>query len=148
MKPNPVILLIEDNPADVQLIQRTLREGPGAVELICFADGQQALDYLLPQGPQADGGARRAPDLILLDMQLPGLPGCEVLQRLRSAPQFRGVPVVVLTTSAEIDDVRAMYAAGANTYIEKPQDVGRFAEVLRTIRLYWLHTARLPSAET
>jgi CheY-like chemotaxis protein len=146
MKPTPVILLVEDNPADVQLIQRTLREDPGAVELVCFADGQQALDYLLPPGGRAD--AVRPPDLILLDMHLPGLPGREILERLRAAPPLRGVPVVVLTTSGEIEDVRAMYAAGANTYIEKPQDVGRFAEVLRTVRLYWLQTARLPSAET
>jgi CheY-like chemotaxis protein len=146
MKPTPVILLVEDNPADVQLIQRTLREGPGTVELVCFADGQQAVDYLLRPETGGNGGDRRAPDLILLDMHLPGLPGREVLERLRAAPQFRGVPVVVLTASGQTEDVRAMYAAGANTYIEKPQDVGRFAEVLRTIRLYWLQTARLPSA--
>jgi chemotaxis family two-component system response regulator Rcp1 len=78
-------------------------------------------------------------------MHLPGIGGQEVLERLRATPQFRCVPVVVLTTSGQPDDVRAMYAAGANTYIEKPQDVARFAEVLRTVRQYWLQTARLPS---
>jgi two-component system response regulator len=148
MKRTPVILIIEDNPADVQLIQRTLREGPGAVELVVIPDGQEAVNYLQGQAARSGNGAGRVPDLVLLDMHLPGLAGREVLERLRALPPFRCLPVVVLTTSGDLDDVRGMYAAGANTYIEKPQDVARFAEVLRTVRLYWLQTARLPSSET
>jgi chemotaxis family two-component system response regulator Rcp1 len=147
MKRTPVILIVEDNPADVQLIQRTLREGPGAVDLVVIQDGQEAVDYLLGQAAKS-GGGRCGPDLVLLDMHLPGLIGREVLERLRAMPPYRCLPVVALTTSGDLDDVRGMYAAGANTYIEKPQDVARFAEVLRTVRQYWLQTARLPSAET
>jgi two-component system response regulator len=147
MKPVHAILLVEDDPADVEITRRALRESAAPVELIVVRDGQEAVDYLLRQGAHAAGAGWRLPDLVLLDLNLPRLNGREVLDRLRATPQFRAVPVVVLTTSGRPEDVRDVYAAGANTYIEKPQDFARFVEVLRTVCRYWLDTARLPGAE-
>jgi two-component system response regulator len=138
------ILLVEDNPADVEITRRALRDSGAPVELIVVRDGQEALDYLLRQGSHVAASPRRLPDLILLDLNLPRLTGRDVLERLRATDTFRSVPVVVLTTSTRPEDVRALYAAGANTYIEKPPDFRQFVEVLKTIRHYWLDTALLP----
>jgi CheY-like chemotaxis protein len=144
MKPVHAILLVEDSPADIKITQRALRESAVPVELIVVRDGQEAVDYLLRQGDHQATPGWRSPDLILLDLNLPRLNGREVLERIRATPALRGVPVVVLTTSRRQEDVQEVYAAGANTYIEKPQDFGRFVEVLRTIQSYWLDTALLP----
>ncbi len=138
------ILLVEDNPDDVEITRRALRDSGTPVELIVVRDGQEALDYLLRQGSHAAAAGWRLPDLVLLDVNLPRLTGREVLERIRATDDFRSVPVVVLTTSTRPEDVRALYAAGANTYIEKPQDFRHFVEVLKTIRHYWLDTAVLP----
>jgi len=145
MKPVHVILLVEDSPADVQITRRALRESTFPVELVVVRDGEEAVNYLLRQGPYAQPLSWHYPDLILLDLNLPRLTGREVLQHIRATRDFRFVPVVVLTTSHRPEDVRDMYAAGANTYIEKPQDFACFVEVLRTIQRYWLDTALLPS---
>jgi CheY-like chemotaxis protein len=144
MKVRHTILLIEDNPADVKITQRALRESELAVELVVVRDGQQAIEYLLRQGEYADAPRWHCPELILLDLNLPIVPGREVLARIRSTPHLKTVPVVVLTTSRRREDVQEVYAAGANTYIEKPADFARFVEVLRTIHRYWLDTALLP----
>src|SRR5262249_38916922 len=138
MRPVHAILLVEDEPADIKITQRALKDSAMPVELIVVRDGQEAVDYLLRQGDHAGNAAWRSPDLILLDLNLPRLNGREVLQRIRSTPALRAVPVVVLTTSHRQEDVQELYAAGANTYIEKPRDFGRFVEVLRTIGRYWL----------
>jgi two-component system response regulator len=148
MKPHHAILLVEDSPADVEIARRALRESAAPVELIVVRDGQEALDYLLREGRHAADAAWRMPDLVLLDLNLPRLTGRDVLQRLRATEAFRSVPVVVLTTSKRPEDVRDLYAAGANTYIEKPQDFNQFVEVLRTVRQYWLDTALLPPGES
>jgi two-component system response regulator len=147
MKTAHAILLVEDNPADVEITRRALRESSAPVELIVVRDGQEAVDYLLRQGSHAAAADWRLPDLVLLDLNLPLLTGREVLDRLRATEAFRSVPVVVLTTSTRPEDVRDLYAAGANTYIEKPRDFGHFVEVLRTIRHCWLDTALLPPGE-
>ncbi|HZY88629.1 MAG TPA: response regulator [Gemmataceae bacterium] len=144
MKPVHAILLVEDNPADIKITQRALKESGTPVELFVVRDGQEAVDYLLRQGRHVGDDVWRSPDLILLDLNLPGMTGREVLERIRNTPALRTVPVLVLTTSRRQEDVHDMYAAGANTYIEKPQDFGRFVEVLRTIERYWLDTALLP----
>jgi chemotaxis family two-component system response regulator Rcp1 len=145
MKPNRAILLVEDNPADIKITERALRASTIPVELIVVRDGQEAVDYLLRQGEHATNASWRDPDIILLDLNLPRLSGREVLERIRSTPALRPVPVIVLTTSRRHEDVQEVYAAGANTYIEKPPDFNRFVEVLRTIQRYWLETALLPS---
>ena len=145
MKTAHAILLVEDNPADVLITQRALRDSGLSVELLVVRDGQETVDYLLRQGDHQATPGWRSPDLILLDLNLPRLNGREVLERIRSSPELKAVPVIVLTTSRRQEDVQEVYAAGANTYIEKPQDFGRFVEVLRTIHRYWLDTALLPS---
>lgn len=144
MKTAHTILLVEDNPADVKILQRALRESGWGVELIVARDGEEAVDYLLRQGRHANGEMWRIPDLILLDLNLPGMGGREVLERVRATPRMRAVPVVVLSTSRRTEDIHQMYASGANTYIEKPQDFSRFVQVLQTIHRYWLDTAILP----
>ena len=146
MKPTHTILLVEDNPADITILQRALRETEFAVELIVLRDGQEALDYLFRCGPHADDPNWRCPDLILLDLNLPRVGGHEVLVRIRSRPGLNTIPVVVLSTSRRQEDVRAVYAAGGNTYFEKPQDFAKFVQVLQTIRRYWLEMAILPVA--
>jgi two-component system response regulator len=143
MKTVHAILLVEDNPADVKITQRALKESGVGVDLIVVRDGQEAVDYLFRKGPHA-GGSWRSPSLILLDLNLPRMTGREVLERVRANPDLRAVPVVVLTTSRRQEDVQQMYASGANTYIEKPQDFNRFVQVLQTIHQYWLDTALLP----
>jgi CheY-like chemotaxis protein len=147
MKLPHAILLVEDNPADIKITQRALRESGVPVQLLVVRDGQEAIEYLLRQGAHATDAAWRSPDLILLDLNLPRLTGREVLDRVRATPHLRAVPVVVLTTSRRQEDVHQLYAAGANTYIEKPHDFARFIEVLRTIQRYWLETAVLPSQD-
>jgi CheY-like chemotaxis protein len=144
MRPSHAILLVEDNPADVKITQRAFKESSLPVDLIVVRDGPEAVDYLLRQGVHAQTREWRGPDLILLDLNLPGMTGREVLQRIRATPALRAVPVVVLTTSRRQEDVQEMYAAGANTYIEKPQDFGRFVQVLQIIQRYWLEAALLP----
>jgi CheY-like chemotaxis protein len=138
------ILLVEDNPAEVLITQRALRESPFQVELFVVRDGQEAIDYLFRQGSHANSPNWRHPDLVLLDLNLPRLSGRQVLERLRAEPKLRKIPVVVLTTSGHPQDVEDMYAAGANTYIQKPQEFGRFVQVLRVLQTYWLDTALLP----
>jgi CheY-like chemotaxis protein len=145
MKLVHAILLVEDNPADVTITQRALRENDFPVDLRVVRDGQEAVDYLLRQGVYAQDDSWRCPDLILLDLNIPRLNGLQVLQRIRATPALRKVPVVILTTSNSQRDVHDTYAAGANTYIQKPQDFARFVEVLRTIQTYWLDAAVLPS---
>jgi chemotaxis family two-component system response regulator Rcp1 len=144
MKPVHAILLVEDDPADIMITQRALRESAFPVELLVVRDGQEAVDYLLRQGVHAGDPLWRSPDLILLDLNLPKLNGLEVLQRVRATPELRAVPVIVLTTSKRQEDIQQTYSAGANTYIEKPREFARFVEVLQTIQRYWLDTALLP----
>jgi two-component system response regulator len=144
MNETHAILLVEDNPADIQITKRALRDSRLPIELIVVRDGQEAVDYLFRQGSHATNAGWRKPDLILLDLNLPRLTGREVLQRVRAAELLRLVPVVILSTSSRREDVEELYATGANTYIAKPQDFGRFVEVLQTIQRYWLDHALLP----
>ena len=130
---------------DIIFVAAHLQETALPVDLIVVRDGQEAVHYLLREGSYATDPRWRHPDLILLDLNLPRLTGREVLDRIRASDSLRATPVVVLTTSRLDQDVREMYAAGANTYIEKPPDFRRFVEVLEVIQRYWLHTALLPT---
>jgi two-component system response regulator len=144
MKDSHTILLVEDNPADIQITRRALRDSAVPVHLIVVRDGQEAVDYLLRKGAHATSPEWRRPDLILLDLNLPRVTGRELLQRIRSTPGMKIVPVVVLSTSNRLEDVQELYALGANTYVQKPQDFNRFVGVLQIIQRYWLDTALLP----
>ncbi len=146
MKPAHSILLVEDNPADIKITQRAIKESGLPVDLVVVRDGQEALDYLLNTCQQAETSAARVPDLVLLDLNLPRMTGYEVLERIRATPALCRVPVVVLTTSKRQEDVVRMYSAGANTYIEKPQEFQRFVLALQTIHRYWLDFALLPTS--
>jgi CheY-like chemotaxis protein len=144
----PVLLLIEDSPSDVKILQRAMSQAGCRVDLLVMRDGQEAADYLLRQGPfspQSNNGWRR-PDLVVLDLNLPRLTGLEVLKVIRSTPTMSLTPVVILSTSRRPEDVRDAYANGANTYVEKPLEFDRFVTVLKTLQQLWLEMAVLPPA--
>jgi CheY-like chemotaxis protein len=126
------ILLVEDNPMDVDLTKRALRRHRLANELIIARDGEEAINLI---SRWENGEA--IPVLILLDLNMPRLSGLEVLARLKSHPSFASIPVVVLTTSREDGDVKRAYQLGANSYIVKPVDFDKFLEVAAQIELYW-----------
>ena len=133
-------MLIEDSRADVKIIERALRDGAVPHRLTVISDGRQALDYLFGLLDE-DAEPDREPDLILLDLNLPGIDGHQVLSRIKADPQLRSLPVVVLTTSHREEDVIRTYQAGANTYIPKPAEYARYREVVSALRCYWLDTA-------
>ncbi len=126
------ILLVEDDPSDVELTRRALRKSHLVNELVVAEDGQEALDRLL------GGSAGELPALVLLDLKLPRVDGLEVLARIRSGRRTRRLPVVVLTSSKEEHDLAVSYDLGVNSYIRKPVDFPQFAEAIHEIGLYWL----------
>ncbi len=137
------ILLVEDSRADAKIIERALLEGQIEHRLTVLQDGRLALDYLsrlrAPDAPE-----ELNPDLILLDLNLPGIDGCQVLSQIKTDPLLRVIPVVVLTTSHRDEDVLLTYQAGANTYIQKPAEFPRYRDLVATLRNYWLETALRP----
>ena len=134
------ILLVDDSPSDALIIERALREEEIPHRLTVLQDGRAALDYLIrlkvPEAaPELD------PDLVLLDLNLPGLDGCQVLAAIKSDGELRPIPVVILTTSDREEDVAQTYAAGANSFIRKPDEYPRYRELVATLRRYWHETA-------
>jgi chemotaxis family two-component system response regulator Rcp1 len=143
MRPEFHILLIEDSPTDAKIIERALREANIAHRLTVIHDGRQALEYLI--GLQAaEPGPELEPDLILLDLNLPGIDGCQVLTEIKTHPYLRSLPVVVLTTSQREEDILQSYQAGANTYIQKPAEYPRYRDLVATLCQYWHETALRP----
>lgn len=138
------ILLVEDNPDDVELTRIAFDEAGSPHRLTVVTDGAEAVDFLFARGRHAGRDPALLPALILLDLNLPKLDGREVLQAVRANPATRSLPVVMLTTSAEPFDVDEMYALGANSYIQKPVDFERFVDVVRHIGLYWLGLNQAP----
>lgn len=132
------ILLVEDNPDDEELALRALRGGKIRNTIVVARDGVEALDYLFGTGKQAGRDRRTLPTLVLLDLKLPKVDGLEVLQRIRADEHTKLLPVVILTSSGEEQDVRKSYTLGANSFVRKPVDFGRFTEVVRQLGLYWL----------
>ena len=137
MKPK-VILLVEDNPSDVGLTQRALAKSRVANELVVAEDGQEALDYLFGTGAPAGRDVAQLPTLVLLDLKLPRADGLEVLRQIRADERTGRLPVVILTSSKEEQDVAASYDLGANSYIQKPVDFSQFAQAVQHLGLYWL----------
>ncbi len=130
------ILLVEDNPSDVELTKRALERSHVANELVVAEDGQEALDRLF--GPAEATERCELPALILLDLKLPKVHGLDVLRRIRADERTRRLPVVILTTSTEDRDVAAGYDLGTNSYVRKPVDFTQFADAIRQLGLYWL----------
>lgn len=135
---NREILLVEDNPDDVELTRLAFEEAQVANTLTVVRDGAEALDYLFARGRYADRHPQDLPSLVLLDLNLPKLDGREVLQAIRNDERTRSLPVVVLTTSAEPFDVEASYTLGVNSYIQKPVDFNQFVWAVKQVGLYWL----------
>jgi two-component system response regulator len=132
--------LIEDNPSDVDLTRRALEKSRISNELVVAEDGEAALEYLWREGPN------ELPALTLLDLNLPKLSGLEVLQRIRGDARTRRLPVVILTSSKEEQDLAAGYDLGVNSYIRKPVDFKQFALCIEQLGLYWLVLNEQPPA--
>ena len=132
------ILLVEDNPDDEELTLRALRNNHMMNPVTVAHDGVEALDYLFATGPHAGLDETRLPAVTLLDLKLPRVDGLEVLRRMRADQRTRLLPVVILTSSREEQDLIDGYRLGANSYIRKPVDFAQFVEAVRQLGLYWL----------
>jgi chemotaxis family two-component system response regulator Rcp1 len=135
------ILLVDDNPGDVRLMQEALKEGHTPIQLTVAGDGDEALAILNRTSGPAEG---YRPDLILLDLNLPRKNGREVLFEVKADPELRRIPVIVMTTSKAEQDVRRAYNLNANCYITKPVDLDEFLHVVRSIEDFWLTVVTLP----
>jgi CheY-like chemotaxis protein len=133
-----VVLLVEDNPSDIGLTKRAFEKNRIQNKLVVAEDGQEALDYLFGAGAYAGRDTSVMPAVILLDLKLPKVDGLEVLKRIRGHDLTKRLPVVILTSSREDQDVAMSYDLGANSYIRKPVDFQQFAEAVRTLDLYWV----------
>jgi two-component system, response regulator len=138
MKSNSRILLVEDNRDHQELTLMTLAENNVLNEVVVANDGVEALEYLFGTGRYAGRDPRDVPALILLDLKLPKIGGIEVLRQVREDERTRYVPVVILTSSSEEEDIVASLQNGANSYVRKPVDFGRFVEQVQRLQVYWL----------
>jgi two-component system, response regulator len=140
-----IILLVEDNPDDETLTLRALKKSNLGNEVIVARDGVEALDYLFGTGEYQGRDMKMMPNLILLDLKLPKIDGLEVLQRLRNDPRTQLLPVVMLTSSNEQEDLIKSYSLGANSYVRKPVDFLQFTAAIQQLGLYWLVLNEKPS---
>jgi chemotaxis family two-component system response regulator Rcp1 len=135
------ILLVEDSPSDANLTIRNFRDSKIVNNLSWVEDGETAMEYLQQQGEYAHVAR---PDLVLLDLNLPGMDGREVLEAIKTNPQLKSIPVVILTTSADEADILRSYQLNANCYITKPVDIQEFIQVIQLINEFWLVAVKLP----
>ena len=133
-----IVLLVEDNPDDVELTLRAFKKNNISNKVIVAKDGVEALDYLFGTGMYAGRDIKTMPIVVLLDLKLPKIDGLEVLKRIRQNELTRLLPVVILTSSAEQRDVIDGYSLGANSYVRKPVNFEQFVEAIRHLGLYWL----------
>jgi two-component system response regulator len=133
-----VILLVEDNPDDEALTLRALKKNNILNEVVVAHDGAEALDYLFGTGTHAGRNPSHLPQVVLLDLKLPKVDGLEVLRRIRADERTKLLPVVVLTSSKEEQDLLKSYSLHANSYVRKPVDFTQFTEAVRQLGLYWL----------
>ena len=138
------LLLVEDDPEDIEITRRALDKGRIGNPLYVVRDGDEAIEFLRHEGRHQDPEAAPRPGLILLDLNMPGLDGREVLRIIKADPDLRSIPVIVLTTSSEEADVFHCYDEGANTYITKPVEFDKFFQAVMTINEYWLCLAEIP----
>jgi two-component system response regulator len=138
MTNDPSVLLVEDNPDDQELALRALRRNNISDRVQVADDGQEALDFLLAQGPWSHREHAPLPSFVLLDLKIPKLDGFEVLRQLRAHQRTRLLPVVVLSSSKDESDLARAYQAGANSYLCKPVDFTQFIETVRQMAIYWM----------
>jgi two-component system, response regulator len=138
------ILLVEDNPDHAQFALKALAEHNAVGRTIWVKDGQEALDYLHRRNKWADASLSPRPGLILLDIKLPKVSGHEVLRDVKSSVALRSIPVIMLTTSDQRDEILATYRAGANSYVTKPVQLGQYVAQIKALKDYWTLTSLLP----
>lgn len=141
------ILLVEDNPQDLELAQRALRNANVTNRIQVARDGAEALEFIFCEGAHAGRKIEDTPRVILLDLKLPKVDGLEVLKRLKGDPRTRAIPVAVLTSSKEQNDVVESYHLGVNSYIVKPVNFERFTEAVQKLGMYWLLLNQPPKLE-
>jgi two-component system response regulator len=134
--PKKLILLVEDNPDDEFLTKDALRSGGLAHEVVVARDGAEAVQWIFTE--EESNPAVRTPDLVLLDLKLPKMSGFDVLERIRSDARTVGLPVVILTSSSEQQDIKRSYAIGANSYVRKPVNFAEFVRAVQALGVYWL----------
>jgi CheY-like chemotaxis protein len=147
MGPQPPILLVEDSPEDYEATVRAFKKVGLVNPIFRCEDGDDALDYLYQRGRYADAATAPRPGIILLDLNLPGTDGREVLAAIKGEASLRSIPVVVLTTSTDERDVERCYAAGANSYMTKPVDLDGFMGAIRRLKEFWFEVVIVPKAE-
>jgi len=133
-----IIMLVEDNPDDEELTLRALRKGNIANEVFVARDGTEALDFLFGTGKHAGNKPLPMPAVVLLDLKLPKLNGIDVLKRMRADPRTKLIPVVVLTSSSEDEDMIKSYQSGANSYVRKPVEFSSFVNAVTQLGVYWM----------
>jgi two-component system, response regulator len=138
------ILLVEDNPDDAKLTLRAFKQNNMLNPIVVVRDGVEALDFLFARGAHAERAGKPLPTLVVLDLKLPRLDGLGVLRALRGDERTRLIPVVILTSSKEEQDLIQGYSLGANSYVRKPVDFAEFQEAVRRLGIYWLMTNQPP----
>ncbi|HZQ70791.1 MAG TPA: response regulator [Terriglobales bacterium] len=144
MKHTPEILMVDDNPADIDLTSEVLAQSEAHFHVNAVNDGAEALSYLRRQGKYAKAPL---PDLVVLDLNLPREDGCEVLSNMKADPSLAKIPVVIFTTSQANSDITRSYKLGANCYLKKPGNLPEFVAVVQSMAQFWLGFASLPQRE-
>ena len=144
MRPPFDILLVEDNPADVEIAMEAFRRSNKGNRVFVCRDGEEALDYLFQRARFTKPGSAPRPDLVLLDLNLPGKSGTDVLEQIKQNDRLRSIPVVMLTTSDREEDVTRCYRMGANNYLAKPVQFEDCLKLVSQIQDYWLDVSKLP----
>ncbi|QDV84124.1 response regulator [Stieleria sp.] len=144
---NQPILIVEDSPEDFEATVRALRSSGLRNSLYRCSDGDEALDYLHRRGDYASADTAPRPGIILLDLNLPGTDGREVLEEIKQDPELKKIPVVVLTTSTDERDIEACYEFGANSYIQKPVDLAGFVNAIQRLKDYWFRIVVFPKTD-
>jgi chemotaxis family two-component system response regulator Rcp1 len=144
MKTTPEILMVDDNPADIDLTSEVLAQSKGHFHVNAVNDGAQAICFLRREGKYARAPV---PDLVVLDLNLPRKDGCEVLSSIKADPALARIPVVIFTTSQADSDITRSYKLGANCYLKKPGNLPEFVAVVQSMAEFWLRFASLPQRE-
>ncbi|GJL80083.1 MAG: response regulator [Nitrospinaceae bacterium] len=147
IKSNNWILIVEDSDTDYEATLRAFKNSKMANPMNRCEDGEEALDYLFRRNQFSDPQTSPRPEMIMLDLNLPGTDGKEVLEEIKKDPHLKSIPVIILTTSSDSTDIKKCYDAGANSYIVKPVDLIGFFEAIKKLKNFWFEVALLPAKE-